>query len=150
VRPARRVLYPRAMTLDPAILNSSFELVVSRRPDLTLRFYEILFERYPDLERLFGRNARAVQAKMLAEAIAAVLAHLEDAAWLVETLGALGAKHVGYGVTDGMYDQVGDALLATLAEVAAADWTPAVADQWIAAYGAIASMMKEGARQQAA
>jgi hypothetical protein len=30
-----------------------------------------------------------------------VLDHLEDAPWLTDTLGALGAKHVGYGVTRG-------------------------------------------------
>ncbi len=59
--------------------------------------------------------------------------------------GALGAKHVGYGVTDEMYDQVGDALLATLAEAAAEAWTAEVAMQWTLAFGAIAGMMKDGA-----
>jgi hemoglobin-like flavoprotein len=138
------------MTLDPDLLRTSFDLVVSRRPDLTLRFYEILFERYPALQPLFGRTARAAQARMLAEALAAVLDHLDDAAWLQGTLGALGRRHVAYGVTDAMYDMVGDALLATLAEVAAEAWTPAVADQWAAAYGAIASMMQAGAADAAA
>lgn len=137
------------MSLDPTILRASFELVIDRRPDLTLRFYEILFERYPDLQRLFSRD-RTAQSKMLAGAIAAVLDHLEDAPWLQQTLGALGAKHVGYGVTDEMYSMVGDALLATLAEVAAEAWTPVVAEQWTLAFGAIASMMQAGARQLAA
>ena len=134
------------MTLDPDILRSSFELVIDRRPDLTLRFYEILFERYPQLQRLFGRD-RTLQSKMLAEALAAVIDHLEDPPWLQTTLGALGAKHVGYGVTDEMYDMVGDALLATLGEVADEAWTPAVAAQWAMAFGAISSMMKAGARE---
>ncbi len=138
------------MSLDPAVLRQSFEVVIERRPDLTMRFYEILFDRYPQLQPLFGRNARAAQAEMLAQAIVAVLDHLEDASWLQSTLAGLGAKHVGYGVTDAMYDQVGDALLATLAEVAAEAWTPTVASQWTAAYGAIASMMQAGARTAAA
>ncbi|HEU0029767.1 MAG TPA: globin domain-containing protein [Kofleriaceae bacterium] len=137
------------MPLDPAVLRSSFELVIDRRPDLTLRFYEILFERNPQLAPLF-RNDRQSQAKMLAGAIAAVLDHLEDAPWLETTLGELGARHTGYGVTDAMYDQVGDALLATLAEVAAEAWTPEVAAQWTMAYGAITSMMQSGARTRAA
>jgi hemoglobin-like flavoprotein len=135
------------MTLNPDILRSSFDLVIDRRPDLTARFYEILFERYPALQPMFGRrNARATQEKMLAQALAAVLDHLEDASWLETTLGNLGAAHVSYGVTDAMYIQVGDALLATLAEVAAEAWTDEVAAQWTAAYGAIASMMQAGAR----
>ncbi|MDX2093956.1 MAG: globin domain-containing protein [Kofleriaceae bacterium] len=111
------------MTLDPQILRSSFELVIDRRPDLTLRFYEILFARYPELAPMFSTN-RAAQAKMLAGAIAAVLDHLDDAPWLEATLGALGARHVNYGVTDAMYGMVGDALLATLAEVAAEGGAP--------------------------
>lgn len=138
------------MTLDAAVLRSSFDLVIDRRPDLTVRFYEILFERYPDLQRLFGRNSAGVQARMLAQAIAAVLDHLEDASWLASTLGTLGARHVAYGVTDAMYDQVGDALLATLAEVAAEAWTAEVAAQWTAAYGAIAGMMQAGAKAHTA
>jgi hemoglobin-like flavoprotein len=132
------------MTLDPTILRESFDLIIDRRPDLTLRFYEILFERSPELAPMFRRD-RAVQAKMLAGAIAAVLDHLEDAPWLEATLGQLGAKHVEYGVTIEMYDQVGAALLATLAEVAAEAWTPRVELQWKLAYAAIATMLQVGA-----
>jgi hemoglobin-like flavoprotein len=146
---ARRLHHGAAMQLDPTILRSSFELVVDRRPDLTMRFYEILFERYPELRSLFSRD-RAAQAQMLAQAIGAVLDHLEDAPWLASTLAGLGRKHVAYGVTDAMYDQVGDALLATLAEVAAEAWTPVVAGQWTLAYGTIASLMKSGAHEAAA
>jgi hemoglobin-like flavoprotein len=138
------------MTLDPTILRDSFDLVIDRRPDLSIRFYEILFDRYPALEPMFRRNDRGVQARMLAQAIAAVLDHLEDASWLEATLGALGAKHVAYGVTAAMYDQVGDALLATLAEVAAEAWTAEVEAQWRLAYGAIATMMQAGERAAAA
>jgi hemoglobin-like flavoprotein len=72
------------------------------------------------------RSDRAMQAKMLAGAIAAVLDHLDDAPWLQQTLGQLGARHTGYGVTDAMYGMVGEALLATLAEIAAEAWTPVV------------------------
>jgi hemoglobin-like flavoprotein len=131
--------------LNPDILRGSFDLVIDRRPDLTARFYEILFERYPALQPMFGRNARGLQEKMLAQALAAVLDHLEDAPWLGATLGRLGAAHATYGVTDAMYDQVGDALLATLAEVAAEAWTDEVAAQWTEAYAFIAAMMQAGA-----
>ncbi len=132
------------MTLDPTILRDSFELVIDRRPDLTIRFYEILFARYPALEAMFRRD-RGAQARMLAQALAAVLDHLEDAPWLEATLGRLGARHLEYGVTAAMYDQVGEALLATLAEIAAEAWTPEVERQWTLAYGAIATLMQNGA-----
>jgi len=132
------------MTLDPTILRTSFDLIIDRRPDLTGRFYEILFDRSPALAPMFRRD-RTAQAKMLAGALAAVLDHLEDVPWLESTLGQLGAKHLEYGVTDAMYAQVGEALLATLAEIAAEAWTPEVALQWALAFGAIATMMQAGA-----
>jgi hemoglobin-like flavoprotein len=134
------------MALDTALLRSSFALVVERQPALTQRFYEILFERYPQARALFGRNTARAQEEMLQGALVAVLDHLEDAAWLEQTLGGLGAKHVGYGVTAPMYGWVGECLLATLAEVAGAAWTPELERAWGDAYGAIVGLMLQGAQ----
>ncbi len=134
------------MSLDVKLLRESFDVVVERAPNLTHRFYEILFERYPQTQQMFPVARRSGQERMLTEALVAVLDHLEDAPWLTGTLHALGAKHVDYGVTDDMYGWVGDALLRTLGEVAANDWTPELEAAWAAAFGAIASLMQEGAR----
>src|ERR1700755_795240 len=133
------------MTLDPQLLRSSFDLVVERHPELTPRFYAILFERYPQVRPLFARDT-AHQAKMLTTALVSVMDNLEDASWLTSTLTAMGKKHVEYGVTNEMYDWVGASLLATLAEVAGSDWTPALEGAWTEAYGAIAGLMQQGAR----
>jgi hemoglobin-like flavoprotein len=134
------------MGLNVPLLRSSFALVIERQPALTARFYEILFERHPAARAMFHRRPLQVQGKMLQEALVAVLDHVEDAAWLTETLHVMGARHVEYGVTDEMYDWVGSSLLSTLAEVAADDWSDELRDQWGAAYGAISGLMKEGAR----
>jgi hemoglobin-like flavoprotein len=132
------------MSLDVASLRASFTLVAERAPDLTRRFYEILFARHPELRPMFSPSMRR-QEEMLTAALAAVIEHLEQGPWLADTLRALGAKHVGYGVTDEMYPWVADALLATLADVAAEAWTPAVANAWTDALGAVAGLMLEGA-----
>src|SRR5262252_2599132 len=134
------------VALDSELLRTSFDLVLENQPELTPRFYEILFERYPQVEPLFGRNTRANQAQMLQRALVAVMEHIEDTQWLSETLSALGKKHVDYRVSEEMYDWVGASLLATLAEAAGPAWTPRVAAAWTEAYGAIASLMKAGAR----
>lgn len=136
------------MSLDVITLRESFDLVVSRAPDMTRRFYAILFERYPQVRPLFGRSTEK-QEQMLTRALVAVLDRLEDGAWLGDTLRALGAKHVDYGVTEEMYPWVGDALLATLAEVAGEAWTPQVERAWTDAYAAIAGLMLDGARRAA-
>jgi hemoglobin-like flavoprotein len=132
------------MALNAPVLRSTFEIVVERQPKLMHRFYEILFERYPQSKSLFGRNSQAAQEKMLTEALVAVIDHLEDATWLTSTLQALGAKHNAYGVTDDMYDWVGDSLLTALGEAAGPDWSPAAVVAWTEAYGAIAGLMKSG------
>ncbi len=129
------------MGLDVQLLRNSFQLVLERNAAPTARFYDILFERYPRAQPLFSASRRKQQEAMLAQALVAVVDHLEDGAWLEQTLGALGKKHVGYGVTREMYDWVGDALIATLSEVLGNDWTPEHTEQWGAAYGAIVSLM---------
>jgi hemoglobin-like flavoprotein len=134
------------MSLNVILLRQSFELVVERAPNLTHRFYEILFERYPETREMFPTARRGQQENMLTQALVAVMDHLEDAPWLTSTLHGLGARHVHYGVSDEMYAWVGDALLSAIAEAAGADWTPELRRAWTDAYGAIAGLMQEGAR----
>lgn len=129
------------MALDVPLLRESFWLVIERQPELTRAFYDTLFEKYPAARELFGRNSRHRQEAMLRDALVAVLDHLEDAPWLERELGALGDKHVGYGVTPEMYGWVADALLTTLAQVAAERWNDALADAWTEAYEAIVALM---------
>ena len=135
--------------LDVELLRASFDLVVTREPELTHRFYEILFERHPQVKPLFRPARRKEQERMLAEALGAVVDHLEDAAWLSGTLEALGQKHVDYGVRDEMYAWVGEALLCTLAEIAGKQWSPQLERAWAGAYEAIAAMMRAGAAKVA-
>jgi hemoglobin-like flavoprotein len=132
------------MTLQIELLRTSFETVAARQPAITPRFYEILFARYPQSQALFGRNSTQAQQEMLQQSLVAVIEHLDDAPWLSSTLRALGAKHVDYGVTPDMFDWVGDALLATLAEILDEQWSDDVALAWQQAYGAIAGLMCEG------
>lgn len=126
-------------------IRKNLELVATRAPDLTARFYERLFERHPELRGMFGRRSAEAQQRMLLEAIVAVVDHLDDAAWLGETLGALGAKHVDYGVRDEMYPLVGSALVATLADVSGDEWDAETEAAWTAALGFVAETMIAGA-----
>jgi hemoglobin-like flavoprotein len=135
------------VSLDIELLRNSFGMVAQREPLLAGRFYENLFAAHPAVKVLFerGRNSPEVQQQMLTEALVAVLDHLDDAPWLGTTLGELGSRHVGYGITEEMYGWVGESLLATLAEIAGDDWSPDLRDAWAAAYGAIVSLMLAGA-----
>ncbi len=137
------------MSLDVTALRESFNLVAERAPHLTRRFYEIFFERHPEVRKMFGSSMQR-QEEMLTRALAMVIDRVEDGAWLTETLHALGAKHVDYGVTEAMYAWVGDALLSALEEAAGDAWTPRVRTAWSDAFAAIAGLMIAGARAAAA
>jgi hemoglobin-like flavoprotein len=138
------------MALNASLLRESFALVTEREPRLVNRFYEILFARYPQVQPLFGKHSASRQAEMLRAALIAVIDHVEDETWLDVTLKQLGAQHVGYGVTDEMYRWVGESLIAAMAEVGGADWTPEHAAAWTEAYDAIAALMQRGAAELAA
>lgn len=131
--------------MDIQLLRTSFASFIETAPDLTERFYRNLFTRYPTVQALFGRHSARQQQEMLAQALAAVLDHIEDASWLTETLQALGRKHQSYGVTAEMYDWVGEALLTTFAEIAGPAWSSELRDVWLEAYSAIATLMQSGA-----
>lgn len=133
------------MGLNVDLLRSSFSLVVEREPELTHRFYDVLFTSYPQVKPLFTRHARPKQETMLRDMLVAVIDHLEDAAWLKANLAALGKKHQDYGVTPEMYGWVGASLLETLGNVAGDAWTPELKAAWTEAYGAIASLMQSDA-----
>ncbi len=138
------------MSLDIDLLRSSFEWVTTTEPELTKRFYERLFTDFPHTRAMFGRNSGTQQQQMLRDALVAVMDHLDDAPWLSETLMALGRRHVGYGVTDEMYDWVGVSLLRTLADIAGDAWTAELEAAWTEAFGVIASLMQAGAQAPAA
>jgi hypothetical protein len=94
----------------------------------------------PDPELRAAKQARALNE------LVAVVDHLEDPAWLTGTLKSMGDRHKSYGVSAEMYPWVGECLLATLAEVAGKDWSPALAAAWTEAYGAISGLMLEGTK----
>lgn len=138
------------MSINAALLHESIEIAVTREPVITKRFYQILFERYPDVEPLFGRNEPQHQQQMLQDTIMAALDHIEDSEWLEENLGALGAKHVSYGVTDEMYAAVGECLIAALAELCEDRWTAEHEASWAAVYGVLADLAIAGAKRERA
>jgi hemoglobin-like flavoprotein len=149
-----RFLSPRAQTesveasfhSDVHLLKESFALVITRCPDFAHRLYDVLFARYPRTKALFTREIDSVQERMLSDVLLAVVDHLDDPPWLEANMTVLGSRHVAYGVTDEMYDWFGESLLATLAEIAGADWTLELERAWADAYGRVAALMKRGAK----
>ncbi len=107
-------------------------------------FYGRLFELAPDTRPLFKRDIHQ-QGAMLMQTLDLVVGSLARLEAVLPVAAQLARRHVGYGVQPGHYDQVGSALLWTLEQALAADFTPALRQAWAAAYGTLAGAMKAAA-----
>jgi hemoglobin-like flavoprotein len=135
------------MILDVELLRHSFDSVLLNEPAITKLFYHKFLEKHPELVPMFERTTPETQAKMLHDMLAAIIEHLEDPEWLTKHLGAMGARHVKYGVSDRMYRWMGECLIETLSEVSGEKWTQAMATAWTQAFATIAWIAEEGARK---
>lgn len=122
------------------MVRESFAVVAPRLEGLVEKTYERLFERRPEVRALFRRNRPDLQVVMLAETLTSILEHYEDTPWLHETLSRLGRGHLRYGVTEEMFEWLGDALLDSLEEALGDHLSPVAADAWARAYRSIAAI----------
>ena len=126
-------------------LETSFDVLAPRGEELVEVFYRNLFEAAPEVQPLFANTDMKRQRAMLLAALVLLRNSLRDLDALVPKLQAMGARHAGYGVTAEMYPLVGQALLASMAELAGDAWNTGLADAWTEAYGVVASAMLDGA-----
>ncbi len=129
------------MSDDLAILRDTLEMALSQDARFPSRFYEILFQRHPELEALFTRHSRGAQVRNFGKKLVAIVDHLEDPAWTERELGQLAASHTEYGVMASMYPMVGEALLDTLREACGEAFTPEAETAWRGAYARIEAAM---------
>ncbi|MEL6777327.1 MAG: globin family protein [Cyanobacteria bacterium J06597_16] len=133
------------MPLNADLLEQSFELVKPKADEFTASFYNNLFTDYPESKPLFEHSDMGKQQQMLKGALVMVVENLRKPEVLSKSLKGLGARHVKYGALPAHYPLVGNSLLKTLGEYAGNAWTPELKSAWTDAYGAITSLMLEGA-----
>lgn len=128
------------------LLRETFARVEPIADVAAAMFYERLFHMDPSVRRLFAETDMAEQGRKLMQTLAVVVRGAHDLEKLVPAVRSLGERHVRYEVRPEHYETVGAALLDTLSEALAADFTPAVRDAWATAYAAVASVMESGSR----
>lgn len=127
---------PQQVTL----VRQSWRQVQTLGPAAAALFYEQLFTLNPRLRHLFKGNL-AQQGERLLAMLDAAVAGLAQPDQLLPVLQALGRRHVAYGVEAAHYDQVGQALLATLALGLGEAFTPELRSAWEAVYGLVSQTM---------
>ncbi|MCP2339731.1 globin domain-containing protein [Actinomadura rupiterrae] len=130
--------------MDVQRLKDNFALVGGHGEDVASYFYADLFERDPQLRKLFPASMAKQHEKLLA-ALSHIVGHVDDTDELVPFLRDLGVRHNGFGVVAEYYPQVGASLIATLEHFSGPAWTPELEADWAAAYGVVAQVMTEAA-----
>ena len=128
------------------LIRLTFVQVMNRKMEVGRMFYDRLFSIAPDTRPMF-RGDIDVQAQKLMDTLALAISGLRDLPSLVGMLEALSVRHVGYGVHDKHYDDVGAALLWTLERGLGPSFTPEARDAWTALYGTVAEVMRNAVKR---
>jgi len=115
-------------------------------PQLTERFYELLFAAEPSARPLF-QHLDATERKF-AEELEVLAACLRDIDRFEARALSLGARHRGYGVSSRHYTAAGIALVQALGERLGPAFTEEMATAWSAAFDLVAETMLDGASRR--
>lgn len=126
--------------MDAQRLKDNFAQVADHGMEVADYFYADLFQSNPGYRSLFPASM-ARQQKVLLEALAQIVAWVDNAEELVPYLQQLGRRHQGFGVTAEHYPEVGSSLIATLRYFSGDSWTPELEKDWAAAYGVVSDVM---------
>ena len=128
-----------------ALVQRSWNDVLPIADTAAQMFYERLFDLDPSLRPLF-QNDMTRQRHKLVDMLSVVVGGLTRLEDLLPTVRALGRRHAGYGVRHGHYATVGMALLWTLEQGLGDSFSAEVREAWVAAYGLLATTMKDAGR----
>jgi hemoglobin-like flavoprotein len=128
-----------------ALVQRSWNDVLPIAETAAQMFYERLFDLDPSLRPLF-QSDMTKQRHKLVDMLSVVVSGLTRLEELLPTVRALGRRHAGYGVRNEHYATVGMALLWTLEQGLGDSFTAEVREAWIAAYGLLATTMKDAGR----
>jgi nitric oxide dioxygenase len=132
--------------LDVWLLTNSFFKIEQQSDEFASTFYQVLFDKYPQVRHLFSETDMDKQKKKLIESLQLVIANVQKPEVFSSILKMLGKRHVGYGAVLTDYPLIGDALLQALEKHLGDDWNDEVKQTWALAYQVIADTMAEGAK----
>uniref|UniRef100_A0A0G4HCC2 Globin domain-containing protein n=1 Tax=Chromera velia CCMP2878 TaxID=1169474 RepID=A0A0G4HCC2_9ALVE len=101
------------------LIHTSFDNVLERTTteELGVRFYEIVFETAPHLQKLF-KKPRRLQGRVFANVAALLISGIENPRFLTQELQRLSLRHVGYDIRPEHIPVFGNSLMRTIKEAA--------------------------------
>lgn len=135
------------MQVDTALLRSSLDKIRPIAGQVSDRFYENLWNDYPESRALFRDTDMGPQKFAFFNALAHVIENLEKPQELESFLKGLGAAHITYGVQEHHYGWMNASLLKTLSQFFTGAWTEALAREWANVFSYISAHMLDGAKE---
>jgi hemoglobin-like flavoprotein len=108
-------------------------------------FYDRLFELDPSLEELLPASLTEPSTQLV-QVLGQAVAGANDLSRIAPVVRELGRRHREYGMRVGHYVTAGDALLWTLEQSLAEDFTPRMKEAWEATYQALSALLLDGAK----
>jgi len=122
------------------IVKATAPAVKQHGEQITVRMYELLFSKYPQVKLLFAK-APQNQPQVLARSIIAYCDNIDNLDALTGALDKISRKHVAIGVTADHYPLVGECLLQAIQDVLGAAATPQIMTGWKEAFFFLAEVM---------
>lgn len=126
------------------LVKTTWAKIAPNADQVAILFYSRLFEVAPEVKPMF-KGDMIEQGKKLMQMLALAVNGLPKLESILPAVQEMGVRHTGYGVTPEHYDSVGTALLWTLEQGLAEDYTPEVADAWTETYVTLSTVMKDAA-----
>ena len=98
------------------MIKDSAELVAKKGQEITGRMYELLFSKYPQVEKMF-KDAPQGQKKILSDALALFAVNIDMLDVLKPALEKIAHSHVRTKVKPGHYPMIGQVLIQAMEEV---------------------------------
>jgi nitric oxide dioxygenase len=128
----------QARTIE--IIKSTVPVLEVHGEAITSRFYQMLFEKHPELLNIFNHanQKKGRQQTALANAVYAAAANIDKLETILPVVKQIAHKHRSLGIKPEHYPIVGENLLAAIKDVLGDAATDDIINAWAEAYGVIA------------
>ena len=134
-------------TID--IVKSTAPMLKKQGQKITIRMYEIMFDKYPEVKTQFDMSAQAngTQPARLATAVYGYATHIDDLEALKAMVDKIAHRHVKVHVLPKQYPIVGECLLQAIQDVLGDAATEQIITAWTEAYQVLAEVFINRERQ---
>ncbi|MED1865207.1 NO-inducible flavohemoprotein [Fictibacillus nanhaiensis] len=124
------------------IIKSTVPVLQVHGEAITSRFYEMLFQKHPELLNIFNHanQKKGRQQAALANAVYAAAANIDKLETIIPVVKGIAHKHRSLGVKPEHYPVVGENLLLAIKDVLGDAATEEIINAWAEAYGVIAEV----------